>query len=214
MEPLELLSDIERFIATARRFQIDQHRLELLARFANLVSDRIRHAGGVRLTFICTHNSRRSHFAQVWAAVAAARLGLDAIETFSGGTEVTALHPNTAAALARAGFEIESDDAAVNPRYRLTFSPERPPLTCFSKIYNDPPNPTSGYIAVMTCTHADANCPIVRGADVRVSLPCEDPRESDGTPRQDATYDERCAEIAGEMLFAFSRVAELLRGGG
>ena len=44
----------------------------------------------VRLIFICTHNSRRSHMAQLWAQTAAAYHGVAAIETFSGGTEATA----------------------------------------------------------------------------------------------------------------------------
>src|SRR4051812_44272108 len=37
-----------------------------------------------KLTFICPHNSRRSHMSQIWAQTAAYYYGLDRIETFSG----------------------------------------------------------------------------------------------------------------------------------
>src|SRR5437762_2974343 len=41
------------------------------------------------LTFICTHNSRRSHMSQIWAQTAACYYGLDNIRAFSGGTQAT-----------------------------------------------------------------------------------------------------------------------------
>jgi arsenate reductase (thioredoxin) len=48
------------------------------------------------------------------------------------------------------------------------------------------------------------DCPIVRGASHRVSIPYKDPKVADDTPTESAAYDERCAQIAREMLFAFS----------
>jgi hypothetical protein len=58
----------------------------------------------------------------------------------------------------------------------------------------------------MTCSSADKNCPVVRGAAERVSLPYDDPKIADGTAEEAATYDDRCAQIAREMLYAFSLV--------
>jgi arsenate reductase len=46
----------------------------------------------------------------------------------------------------------------------------------------------------------------VDGASLRVPLHFEDPKKSDNTPREAAAYDERCAQIAREMLYVFSRV--------
>jgi protein-tyrosine phosphatase/arsenate reductase len=43
----------------------------------------------VNLVYICTHNSRRSHFGQIWSAVAAAYYHVFSVSTFSGGTEAT-----------------------------------------------------------------------------------------------------------------------------
>jgi arsenate reductase len=61
----------------------------------------------LELLFICTHNSRRSHMGQVWAQVAAQHFGIDGVQTWSGGTEVTAFAPGAIAALQRAGLRID-----------------------------------------------------------------------------------------------------------
>lgn len=159
----------------------------------------------VRLNFICTHNSRRSHFGQIWASVAAAFYGIDNVQTYSGGTESTAFNPRAVAALARAGFEVENPGGE-NPRYRVRFAPEGPVLACFSKTYDDPVNPQRDFAAVMTCSEADENCPFIPGAELRVPITYEDPKAADGTPAETASYDERCRQIAVEMFYLLSTV--------
>ena len=63
------------------------------------------------LIFICTHNSRRSQLAQVWAGTAARVFGIAGVETFSGGTEVTAFNPRAIAAAERALVSAASEEA-------------------------------------------------------------------------------------------------------
>lgn len=160
-----------------------------------------------RLTFICTHNSRRSHLSQIWAQVAAAYYGLEGVETFSGGTEATAFNPRAVAAMRRCGLKITTDDAnAVNPRYSVFISDTSTPQVCFSKVYTQSPNPTSGYCAVMTCSQADDACPIVMGCDLRLPIRYEDPKVADDTEFEAQRYDERCAQICCEMLLMMSLV--------
>lgn len=160
-----------------------------------------------KLTFVCTHNSRRSHLTQIWAQIAAACFGVNPVQTFSGGTEVTACNPRTVAALKRCGLRISTEDAASsNPHYNVSFSDQRPAMVCYSKVFNKAPNPSSSYCAVMTCSHADQNCPVAIGCDLRLAIRYEDPKVSDDTPQEAATYDDRCAQIAREMLYAFSQV--------
>jgi arsenate reductase len=161
----------------------------------------------VRLLFICTHNSRRSHMGQLWAAAAARYFGIDGVETFSGGTEATAFNPRAVAALRRAGFSIEAGGAEEdNPKYSVSLGEEISAQEAYSKRYMDPPNPSDGFVAVMTCSDADKACPFVAGADLRIALPYVDPKVSDGTPEEAATYDERSRQIAREMVYLFSRV--------
>lgn len=182
-------------------------RRELLDTLADWITRRLRAGEPADAVFICTHNSRRSHMAQIWAQVAASWYGVDGVTTYSGGTAATAFNPRAVAALTRAGLEIEVVEDGENPVYDVRFADVGPAVRAFSKEYADPPNPTSGFCAVMTCSDADEACPLVVGADERIAITYVDPKISDGTDREAAAYDERCAQIAREMLYALSRVA-------
>ena len=180
--------------------------LNALAQWTAETLDRQGHAD---LVFICTHNSRRSHLAQVWAQVAAGLSYLEGIRTFSGGTEATACNPRTVAAMERAGFEVSQTDTlhgASNPTYLVETGMAS--MSCFSKKYAHEVNPSEGFAAVMTCSTADRGCPLVYGADERFATPYVDPKVSDGTAEEAATYDARLAQIGTEMLYLMGRVAE------
>ncbi|MEW6199826.1 MAG: protein-tyrosine-phosphatase [Planctomycetota bacterium] len=185
---------------------IDVSRRTLLDELSRYIRQRRMSGETARLIFVCAHNSRRSHMAHLWAVVAAAVYGLD-VATFSGGTEATAFNPGAVAALERAGFRIEKTSAGDNPTYVVRFSEKQPGITCFSKKFDAAPNPKADFAAVMVCGEADTACPAVAGASARFSIPFVDPKVSDGTPQEAATYDERCAQIAREMLYVMSRVA-------
>jgi arsenate reductase len=178
-----------------------------LARIAAGVRERLEKKRPARLTFICTHNSRRSQIAQVWAAVAAGHYGIRGVESYSGGTEATAFNSRAVAALQRTGLVIERLDSGDNPHYAVQIAAEGEPLVCFSKVYGDPPNPKQDYFAVMTCSQADKSCPIVAGCDLRSPITYDDPKLADDTPEETARYDERCCQISREMLYLFSQVA-------
>jgi len=60
----------------------------------------------------------------------------------------------------------------------------------------------------MTCSQADAACPIVEGARARVAVPYEDPKVADGTPEEAARYDERVAQIGRDLTWVFSEVSK------
>jgi hypothetical protein len=50
----------------------------------------------------------------------------------------------------------------------------------------------------------------VKGANFRVAIPYVDPKVSDGKPEEAATYDERCLQIATEMLWVMQAVKKEL----
>jgi hypothetical protein len=205
-EPLypELATFVER--RTAEFHHIPDERRAKLSELARFVRERIAAGDTARLTFICTHNSRRSHMSQIWANTAAHHFGIDNVEPFSGGTEATALNPSAVAALERAGFRIETPTDEPNPVYRVRYHESAPPMEVFSKTYDQPPNPTTGFCAVMTCSEADRSCPLVLGAAERIAIPYDDPRAFDRTDQESERYDERCRQIAREMLYLFSQV--------
>lgn len=201
-----LAASVDRLLAELDT--IPAGRRERLEELAAFISARVEAGEPARLTFICTHNSRRSHMAQVWAQTAAHAFGVPGVETYSGGTEATAFNPRAVAALERAGFLVEVAGPSDNPVYGVQFAEDAEPMACFSKVFDRAPNPSAGFAAVMTCSAADAACPLVPGADERIAITYEDPKAFDGTAREAAAYDERCRQIAREMLWAFARVRD------
>ena len=190
----------------------DSARLVELNALADWTTDQLLASGSASLTFICTHNSRRSHMAHLWTAAAAAHFGLTGVHAYSGGTEATAFNERTVAALTRSGFRIEAETDGNNPVYRVRWSDGHAGERCFSKRYTDPVNPAQGFAAIMTCGEADAECPLVFGSAVRFAVPYLDPKTSDGSPEEAAAYDARSEQIGREMHHVMSRVAARLVG--
>jgi len=58
----------------------------------------------------------------------------------------------------------------------------------------------------MTCSDADANCPLVFGAEARFPVKYNDPKEFDNTNLEIEKYTERFEQIGIEMLYTFSRI--------
>ncbi len=185
---------------------ISAERKDALDQLAAFIDERRNNGGIAKLIFICTHNSRRSHTAQLWAQTAAHHYGIDGIDTYSGGTEATAFNPRAMAALQRAGFRVETVTPGDNPLVSVRYATEADPMECFSKVYDQPPNPRKDFCAVMTCSEADQHCPIVFGVTERIVISYDDPKAFDGTLEEEARYDERCRQIAREMVWALGRV--------
>jgi arsenate reductase len=183
---------------------IPEERKQRLEEITSFLEKRINAGDPANAIFICTHNSRRSHLSQLWAATAAAYYGLeDAVHTLSGGTEATAFNPRAVKAIERAGFHVVNPGGN-NPHYEVTYEEGGKVLECFSKTYDQ--NVSDDFVAVMTCSDADKNCPIIPGASLRVSLPYIDPKESDGTEAETSVYDKRCRQIATEMFYLISQM--------
>ncbi len=185
--------------------QISAERKAQLERLSGYIDRQLGKGAEVRLNFICTHNSRRSHLGQIWATVAAEFLGIKGIQTYSGGTEATAFNPRAVAALQRIGFEIYSTGDE-NPRYEIRYSDTAAPIIAWSKTFDDPSNPKRDFAAIMTCSDADENCPFIPGADFRIPLTYRDPKEADGTPEESARYDERARQIGRELVWMMREV--------
>mgnify|MGYP001256188929 CR=1 FL=1 len=208
LEPKMLLDPISTYLQ-ARRGEYDRigaSRLEVLTSLVDRLQEEIRRSNRAGIVFVCTHNSRRSHLAQLWTAATAFEHGLP-IETWSGGTEATRFDHRAVASLTRAGFQIESVGDHANAGYRVRFSPATEPLHCLSKTHDETPNPRVDFMAVMVCEEADRGCPHLPGATSRFAIPFEDPKLGDDTPEETRIYDERCREIAREMAWTVDMVA-------
>lgn len=199
-----MLPGIKNTLSGLQLSSIDSDRKPVLDELADYVRQTIRTNETAHLNFICTHNSRRSQLAQVWAQTIAHHFHIP-VRSFSGGVEVTACNHRAVAALERAGFMIEKG-AGDNPVYRAHYADEAPPLLLFSKLFDDPANQASRFAAVMTCADADENCPFIPGAEKRIALRYDDPKSFDDTMQEEAKYDERSQQIAHEMFYVFSKI--------
>lgn len=185
---------------------IPSERKEMLQELTHFVETKLRSGQQIYLNFICTHNSRRSHLSQIWAQAAAYYYQIPNVICFSGGTEATAFNPRAVKAMLEAGFSIRMTKDGTNPVYDVRFAEGAEPVIAFSKKYDDPFNHNQDFAAIMTCSHADENCPLVLGATARIALTYDDPKNFDGTAHEAAKYMERVFQIGREILFAFSNV--------
>ncbi|MBL1219815.1 protein-tyrosine-phosphatase [Chryseobacterium sp. L7] len=185
---------------------ISDERKFLLQPLIDFINEKKKNQVPILLNFICTHNSRRSHLAQIWAQTAAAYFKIPDVHCYSGGSEVTALFPEIAGTLMKAGFYIWKLNESENPVYAVKYSENALPVIGFSKKYDDVFNPRTGFAAIMTCSHADGNCPFIPGAEKRIPVTFEDPKISDGTPEQTEIYQKRSLEIGAEMMYVFSKI--------
>lgn len=183
---------------------IPEERKILLDDLRNYIEGKIGKRKKAVLNFICTHNSRRSQFSQIWAQTAADYHQIP-VKCLSGGVEVTSFNPRAVASLKRFGFKITAGEKE-NPNYLVSYSPNNEPVMAFSKLYDAPHNESDAFAAIMTCSHADDNCPFIPGAEKRIPLLYEDPKEFDGTEKESAKYDERSLQIAAEMFYLFSKI--------
>lgn len=198
----EFFPRLQNYLKTLNSSEISDSRKEILQQIATYINRQKEKHKTAKLIFICTHNSRRSQMAQVWAKVFSEFHGIP-VELYSGGTEITAFHPNAIKALERAGFKIENTDGK-NPDIFIHFSGNDQPIRCFSKLFNDSTIPDKDFAAVMTCSDADENCPIIPGASERILLSYKDPKEFDNTDQEATAYDKCCMQIASEMKYLFS----------
>ena len=175
----------------------------------NWIRDRLHRGLPANLIVVCTGNSRRSLLGSTLGNVVAAYVELPSVRFFSGGTVPSAFNPRTIRALQEIGVRIEDlhDPAPVgtsgenNPKYRLEWGETSSSHTVeFSKRYDDPTNPPHDFCAIMVCTDADENCPVVQGASLRVSMPFGDPKDFDGRSTESEAYALRRDQIGQAML--------------
>lgn len=201
-----ILPEIESLIKELNTDSITADRKVVLQPLVDYIQEKTNASEEIRINFICTHNSRRSHLSQVWAQTMANYYGIKNVFCYSGGTEATALFPMVAETLKNQGFQIQKLSETSNPVYPIKFSENEHPVIGFSKSYEDPFNPSAQFAAVMTCSQADGGCPFIAGAEKRVPITFEDPKAFDNTPQQAEKYAERSIQIATELFYVFSQI--------
>jgi arsenate reductase len=193
-------------IESISKTTISEERKEVLTPLVDYIQNKVNANEEIRLNFICTHNSRRSHLSQIWAQTMAFHFNIKNVFCYSGGTEATAMFPKVAETLTNQGFQIQQLSNTSNPVYAVKFDTNEAAILCFSKTFDDAFNPNSEFAAIMTCSSADAGCPFIAGAEKRFPIRYDDPKAFDGTELMDVKYAERSLEIASEMYSIFSKI--------
>lgn len=189
-----------------KEYEISSERKNRLAPLIDFIQMKLLDNKTAAITFICTHNSRRSHLAQVWAQIASTYFNIPNIICYSGGTEETEIFPAILDTLAEQGFLSLKISESNNPVYAIKYAQNSVPIIGFSKKYDHPLNPVSDFAAVMTCSQADGGCPFIAGAEQRIPITFEDPKIADHTSRQLEVYRETSLQIGAEMMYVFSQV--------
>lgn len=200
-----LFDTISETIAKIDTSEIPKERLPVLEELLHFIQHKKNEGEHINLNFICTHNSRRSHLSQIWAQTMAAYCGVENVFCYSGGTEATAVFPVVVQVLSEVGFQIIRLSDESNPIYAVKLGSDLQPIVGFSKSYDHAFNPSANFAAVLTCSHADENCPLILGADVRIPFTFEDPKIYDDSPLQLEKYRERSLEIATQLYYVFSK---------
>lgn len=185
---------------------LSAQRKELLMQLVTHIQNLQKENKAVQLNFICTHNSRRSQLSQLLAKVMADQYNI-AVSTYSGGVEVTACNERVIQCLETLGFTIKKEGNKDNPHYTIGYE-DRIYSVLHSKLYDDNSNPKENFVAVMTCDHADENCPFIPGADLRIPIRYTDPKAFDDSPNEAKAYLDKALEIGQEMKFIFQQLAQ------
>ena len=201
-----MFENLSKTIRSIAEISVSDERKEILNPLVDYIQNKVKSNEEIRLNFICTHNSRRSHLSQIWAQTMAFNFKIDNIFCYSGGTEATAMFPKVGETLSNQGFEIQQLYENQNPVYAVKFDENQHPIICFSKTYFDDFNPKTNFGAIMTCNNADEGCPMVFGAEVRFPIKYDDPKAFDGTDMMNEKYAERSLQIASEMYYVFSQI--------
>jgi len=201
-----MIKTISKMIESISIDSITEERKTVLQPLIDYLQNKAEANQTIRLNFICTHNSRRSHLSQIWAQTMAFHFDIKSVYCYSGGTEATAMFPKVAETLENQGFQIQMLSDNENPVYAVKYAENEAPIICFSKEYGNEFNPKKEFGAIMTCNNADEGCPLVIGAEARFPIKYDDPKASDNTPEQTKVYAERSLQIATEMFYIFSQV--------
>jgi hypothetical protein len=196
---------------------IDEAHREAGEKLADWIVANYKPGQPLHVTVICTGNSRRSILGATMGNIAAAYYGVTEVRFHSGGTAPTAFNPRTISAMNEIGVEVaptgkeapRGEPKTANPIYSVRWGSGMEAAE-FSKTYFDEANPQHGFAALMVCGEADAACPVVRGAALRISMPYLDPKIYDDGAYETLKYAERRDDIGRLMLCVMMQVKNRL----
>ncbi|HRP02976.1 MAG TPA: hypothetical protein PLE30_10060 [Candidatus Kapabacteria bacterium] len=191
--------------------KIDINRKIKLMEHASLLTKEFKKHGTLNLNFICTHNSRRSILAQMICIGILRQIQLRKIFCYSSGLEASTVSNLAMEALKEIGFGVKEvrDEEDKFVKYKVEYN-ERTEVSIFSKLHTDEYVPKENVIAIMLCSDAEKNCPVLQNVLHQISLNYADPAEYDDDEDALQKYIDKCYEIGNELYFTFILVKKSL----
>lgn len=209
----ELHEWLDQLVYKLQNIEVPDERKQVLEPLIQYIRKQLGESSEVVLNFICTHNSRRSHLAMIWAHTAANVYGIKA-QCHSWWTDATQFFHRSVSALLLSGFHVEKqvEEKIDNPIYLVSAFKQQESLICFSKRFDHPDSPRENFAAVVVCDNADNCCPQIFQW-TKIPVKYVDPKIADsweGASEEEkiAHYKERSDQIWGEMLYVFRTISE------
>ena len=153
------------------------------------------------IVFICTHNSRRSQFCEIWGNVFS-KIYNKKLNVYSAGLKKTSVYKGVIFSLSRTGLKISGDGKV---KY------EENEINLTSKTLDDIKE--QKFIGVMTCSNAEKSCPIDQRSIKNINMFYKDPKDFEAYTEAVVNSVETARGASG-LGTAFGRgLAELITTG-
>lgn len=187
----------------SKQDSISAERKAKLSNISKAIATRISTEGQAVVQFVCTHNSRRSQAAEFLLDIIARHFKVS-IAAISAGTESTAFNERMISAFEFYGFSFIKYGLDENPLY--IYQENFQDLYYYSKSYEEELIVYDKKIVVTVCDDASENCPVIPGTFDRFHLNFKDPKHSDNSPQEEATYRNKIIEIGSEMYWLVTQI--------
>ncbi len=186
----------KKYISLIQDFKPDKATEEKLSNIINSINF-LTNKKKLNLVFICTHNSRRSQFSEIWGNILSTYHKKN-INVLSAGMIKTEVYFQVIESLKRIGFKITHNKNSYLLQH-LNIN-----MNLYSKILSD--IKINNFISIMTCSEAEASCPIDLRSKSNLKLLYEDPKIYDNTKNEQKKYDSTCLKIAYELNYIFKNI--------
>ncbi|UBM58093.1 hypothetical protein LAG90_14900 [Marinilongibacter aquaticus] len=178
---------------------ISRTRKTELGRLAQFIKEKANKEQEVSVNFIGESNSHRSILAQAWASLYAFVFHLP-IRVFSSGLETVSVDADVLNSLKKQGFRVYGKGGDEETHF-VWFSHDADPIVLYSKLLNDPINPTHNYVAILTYPQLESDD--LKRADIVFEMK---PTEALEGPRADELFDSWAKQIGTEVAYVFNQL--------
>lgn len=194
-----LLPELSEFVEGLDVSEISPDRKTFLDPLKDLMELHKKEGSQINLNFVCTHNSRRSQFAQIWGSIFMSMSGISG-EVVSSGTEKTQVHENVIETLLEIGFRVIPRKGK-EIKNVVFHSFNQNPVKLYSKTIEE--LDLDSFAHIFVCSQAKETCPVILSDSKSYYLPFEDPGSHDQSQNPIHHYIKSAQEIATELYYVF-----------